>query len=215
MRGQSLPVEEFIAALPVRKLWGRPEECRALATGIETCGQQQLDAAELGRQFGSFGLELYQLCRGIDERPVVPNRIRKSLSCEHTFAKDLSRLADCELELERLHAELLNELRTTAPERAIAKLVVKLKFSDFRRTSAEQAGHQPDLAVYRALLREAWGRSGEAVRLLGIGLRFAEAHAGPSNSNQPGVTAVFTVWVRPEGAHAKARLSVSRIQRSV
>ena len=74
---------------------------------------------------------------------------------------------------------MLDELRTSAADRKIAKIVIKLKFSDFRRTTAEISSHQPELNTYLRLLREAWGRSGAPVRLLGIGVRFAETHSGP------------------------------------
>ncbi|MGB0416493.1 MAG: DNA polymerase IV [Coraliomargarita sp.] len=175
-------VLEFMEPLPIRKLWGiGPKSAARFAElGIETCSQlQQLGPAELARQFGSFGLELHNLCRGVDDRAVEPNRIRKSLSCEHTLNKDLESFEACEAQLERQHEELINDLRAGAPDRQIAKLVVKLKFSDFRRTTAEMPGRQPELQAYRELLSEAWGRSGEPVRLLGIGVRFAEAHGGP------------------------------------
>ena len=87
-------------------------------------------------------------------------------------------------QLQRQHQELIEELRGSAPDRRIAKLVVKLKFSDFQRTTAEQAvPSRSVMARYLQLLDDAWGRSGQAVRLLGIGVRFAEAHAGPSSSN--------------------------------
>lgn len=44
---------------------------------------------ELTRDFGSFGGRLYQLSRGIDNRPVRTERIRKSVSVERTYAEDL------------------------------------------------------------------------------------------------------------------------------
>ena len=64
------------------------------------------------------------------------------------------------------------------PDRKVAKLLVKLKFSDFRRTTAEMSGPQPELTRFYKLLDDAWGRSGEPVRLLGIGVRFAESEGG-------------------------------------
>ena len=53
-----------------------------------------------------------------------------------------------------------------------------IKFSDFRRTSAEMPGQQPEMKHYLNLLDDAWGRSGETVRLLGIGVRLAESEGG-------------------------------------
>jgi DNA polymerase-4 len=175
-------VADFMQDLPVRRIWGvGPKSgARLMEMGVETCGQLQAhEKAELVSEFGSFGLELHQLCRGIDERPVEANRIRKSLSNEHTFAKNIETLEDCEAALRRQHHELLEDLRSSAADRQIAKILVKLKFSDFRRTTAEIACRQAELDTYLELLREAWGRSGEPVRLLGIGVRFAETQSGP------------------------------------
>ncbi len=175
-------VATFMKQLPVRRIWGiGPKSAERLTElGVENCADlQALSQPDLVHHFGSFGLELYQLCRGIDERPVEPNRIRKTLSIEHTFSDDLNSFASCVAQLEEQHLELLDDLRSSAPDRQIAKLVVKLKFSDFQRTTAECAGTQPDLSHYKRLLHDAWGRSGHPVRLLGIGVRFAEAHAGP------------------------------------
>lgn len=171
-------VDAFIRALPVRKIWGVGPKSAARLAGhqIETCADlQDKDRNWLAREFGSFGLELYDLCRGIDERPVQSNRIRKSLSNERTFSENLESLEDCRTILVQQHCELMEDLRQSAPDRRIAKLLVKLKFSDFRRTTAEMPGHQPDLKKYQQLLKEAWGRSGEPVRLLGLGVRFAES----------------------------------------
>ena len=175
-------VAEFMRTLPVRKIWGvgPKSAARFKEMGIETCGQlQELDQAELASSFGSFGLELYHLCRGEDDRPVQPNRIRKSISNEHTYREDLSSLEACGEALLSQHAELLEDLRKSAPDRQIAKVFVKLKFSDFQRTTAETPSSQPDIKLFRKLLREAWGRSGQTVRLLGVGVRFAETGNRP------------------------------------
>lgn len=175
-------LEAFMETLPVRRIWGvgPKSAARLAALGVETCGQlQAYDQATLAREFGSFGLELYRLCRGIDERPVEPNRTRKSLSNERTFSKNLENLEDCKEALRDQHSELLEDLRKSAPDRQIAKLLVKLKFSDFRRTTAEMPGRQPELSAYLGLLKDAWGRSGEPVRLLGLGVRFADTQSGP------------------------------------
>ena len=174
-------VDLFMRELSVRRIWGvGPKSSVRLAKhGIKTCAQlQNRDKAWLAKEFGSFGLELYDLCRGIDERPVEANRIRKSLSNEQTFTKNLETLEDCREALNRQHRELVEDLRKNAPDRKIAKLLVKLKFSDFRRTTAEMSGPQAELTSFHKLLEDAWGRSGEPIRLLGIGVRFKESEGG-------------------------------------
>lgn len=170
-------VDAFMKELPVRCLWGvGPKSFARLSEmSVKTCGDlQSLEKTELASEFGSFGLELYNLSRGIDRRPVLANRIRKSLSNETTFSKDIETLEACENALEDQHKDLLKELQEKSVDRKVAKVFVKLKFSDFRRTTAEVKNQQPDIDSYRQLLREAWGRSGQPVRLLGLGVRFAD-----------------------------------------
>lgn len=55
-------------------------------TGLDLRGQ---DEAFLIRHFGKVGRHYYHIARAIDERPVTPNRIRKSVGSENTFAQDL------------------------------------------------------------------------------------------------------------------------------
>jgi DNA polymerase-4 len=170
-------VRAFMHDLPVRCLWGvGPKSAARLSEmDIETCGDlQRYSRSELATEFGSFGPELYCLCRGIDDRPVQPNRIRKSLGNERTFDKNIETLEACEEALKIQHKELLEKLQKKAVDRQIAKILVKLKFSDFRRTTAESSSRQPELGGYLKLLHQAWGRSGRSIRLLGIGVRFAD-----------------------------------------
>jgi len=51
---------------------------------------------------------------------------------------------------------------------------VKLKFNDFTRTTAERARLEPALPAFRTLLGEAFARTGKPVRLIGVGVRFAD-----------------------------------------
>ena len=170
-------VGEFMAPLPVRKLWGigQVTEQRLQQLGIATCADmQRYSRTELQKMFGKFGYELYALCRGMDDRPVEPHRERKSLSNEETFSINLETLEQCEERLEELFEELAAELAQKEPTRTIRGIFVKLKFADFTRTTADRAGLQPTLDDYRGLLCEAFARTGKQVRLMGVGVRFAD-----------------------------------------
>jgi DNA polymerase-4 len=163
--------------LPVRKLWGigTVTEQKLQRLGVSTCGElQKFSRTEMHELFGKFGVELFDLCRGIDDRAVEPERERKSLSNEETYAVDLQTLADCEEKLPELFEELMAEIAQKEPARAITKIFVKLKFADFSRTTVERAGLETALQNFRTLLADGFARTGKPVRLLGVGVRFAE-----------------------------------------
>jgi len=181
-------VELFIRDLPVRKIWGvGPKSAGKFESqGIRTCGDlQKFTVPELTRQWGKWGGELYQLCRGRDDREVDPNQIRKSLSNECTFSNNLTTLDECRQELDKLVLELDEEVRLKAADRPIYKAFVKLKFADFTRTTKECLSAKPTREIYQTLLEEARQRSSQPVRLLGSGVRFApEAKDIESTSQQ-------------------------------
>src|SRR4029077_6369500 len=161
----------------VRNIWGIGEksERKLEELGVKTCGElRRFSRPELVNVFGKFGLELYELCRGVDARAVEPDRPRKSLSTEETFPVDLATLEQCEEKLEELFQDLMADLAQKESTRAITKIFVKLKSGDFTRTPAERAGLAPTLQDFRSLLAEAFDRTGKPVRLIGLGVRFAE-----------------------------------------
>jgi DNA polymerase-4 len=178
-------VVDFVRDLPVRKIWGvGPKSAEKFAReGVKTCGDlQRFSLPELLRAHGKWGGELYRLCRGDDQREVEPNQVRKSLSNESTFPENLTTLEDCQREMEKLVAELVEELRMKALDRAIRKAFVKVKFADFTRTTRECVCLQPTRETYHELLAEAWKRSPLPVRLLGSGVRFAEESESTENA---------------------------------
>lgn len=175
-------VDEFMSGLPVSRLWGvgRRANERLAAQDIHTCGDlRRFDKIELSQRFGRWGLELWRLCRGIDDREVCTHRPSKSLSTERTFNEDVTTLNALEPVLGAMTEKLRESLARRHAERAIRSLVVKLKFSDFERTTAERAHAEFDDAVFSRLLAQAWERSrGRGVRLLGVGVRFHDPEQG-------------------------------------
>jgi DNA polymerase-4 len=173
---QEIPA--FMAALPVGRIWGVGQKMRGKlsALGIESCADlQQLDKIELSRRFGKWGVELWYLCRGIDDRAVIPDRISKSVSSETTFPENIQDLPALVPPMRGMLDGLIEDLAKSHPDRVIRSLVVKMKFADFHRTTAERAGPLVELTVFEELLAEAWRRgNNRAVRLLGVGVRFED-----------------------------------------
>ena len=169
-------VADFLAALPVEKIWGvgKATATRLHEAGISTCGMmRERSEMELVQRFGKFGNSLYRLCRGIDERVVNPNRERKSLSNERTFRENLTSVEEGLERLEDLITELQDDLAGRHEDREIRECVVKVKFADFQITSAQRATDRVEPQVLRELLAEAWERGqGKSVRLIGAGVRF-------------------------------------------
>lgn len=146
------------------------------ALGAQTCGEYRaVDKFEWVRRIGGYGAELFERCWGRDERPVNPDSPRKSLSIENTFSENIGEMAVLDREMDSMLDELENKLTTRHAERQVRSLVVKLKFADFQRTTAERANPEIDREIFKALLTEANSRSkGKPARLLGVGLRFQD-----------------------------------------
>src|SRR5690554_2153853 len=174
-------VQDFILTLPVDRIPGvGPVMSRRLRDrGLNTCGDlQQLSQAQLYRDYGRSGIRLFHYCRGYDDRPLQPQRQRKSLSVEHTYAQDLAGRVDCEAMLPELHLRLQERLQRASPRDAINKVFVKVKFADFTLTTLERSGVRWDLEGYRGLLRQALTRHRGAIRLLGLGVGFQAPEHG-------------------------------------
>ncbi|MCX8237364.1 MAG: DNA polymerase IV [Akkermansiaceae bacterium] len=173
---KSEEVDGFMRGLRVAKLQGvgkRGQET-LLKMGIETCGDLQVFSKfELADQLGRWGLELYERCRGRDDREVSVARTRKSLSKERTFRENIDAVDWLLNVLRKLRAEVAEAVERKS-EQEIKSRVVKLKFEDFTQTTAEKAGGAMDEEIYEELLRLAWSRGeGKSVRLLGVGVKFA------------------------------------------
>jgi DNA polymerase-4 len=170
-------VDAFVAALPVKKLFGvgKVTAAKLHSLGAQTCGDlRDWSLDKLQQHFGSFGARLYDLCRGIDYRDVNPVRERKSISTEETYTPDVPDLAACVALLPDLYEHLLGRIKRNNAEKFINKLFVKIKFADFQRTTVECVGYAPNLETYRHLMETGWLRASRPVRLLGVGVRLSD-----------------------------------------
>lgn len=167
-------VDIFMQDLPVRKLFGVGPvmESRLKHLGIMTCGALQvLSKVQLSEHFGVMGERLYDLARGIDERPVEARRIRKSISVEETFSKDLVHIEACKQEVPSLMACLHARIEKSNVTAEIHAVFVKIKFNDFQQTTTERAVNEVSLELVYQLLVSGWERKCLPVRLIGVGIR--------------------------------------------
>jgi len=171
-----LPAEalDFLAALPIRKFHGIGQVTAAKMErmGIRTGSDlRERPEIELVQRFGKVGRYYYRIVRGEDNRPVNPNRIRKSIGAERTYSEDISTQAAMQEKLAYL-VEKVFEYMDRA-ENFGRTVTLKMKTPDFQittrsRTFASEIRQQDKLlALVFALLDENFAEIG-AVRLLGV-----------------------------------------------
>jgi len=165
---------EFLAPLPVSRLWGVGEKTAALLNGIglQSIGQiAALDRRYLADRFGKSGEHLWELSRGIDDRPVAPEDGYKSIGHETTFEKDTEDerlLHDTLLWLTEKVAQRLRANHTRA--RTIA---IKFREADFatytrRKTLTVPVDTSEKIFPRAWMLMHPLIRRGVAVRLIGV-----------------------------------------------
>ena len=97
--------EAFLEKLPIEKFFGvgKVTANRMKALGIHNGADLKAwSKLRLANEFGKIGQFYYDIVRGVDERPVEPNRVRKSLAVERTLEKDLETLEDISPILEKI-----------------------------------------------------------------------------------------------------------------
>jgi DNA polymerase IV len=173
----------FLAPRPVTLIFGvgKMAQQRFARDGLRTIGDlQRTGERELTRRYGAEGARMARLSRGLDDRPVKPDREAKSISAETTFDRDIADFRPLELRLWQLCEKVSSRLKRSAL--AGASVTLKLKTADFRiRTRARSMPHPTQLAARifctgRDLL--ASEVDGTRFRLIGIGVSSLSAADG-------------------------------------
>ena len=166
----------FVETLPVGKFHGIGPATGAkmnalgLFTGLDIRNQT---LAFMNANFGKSGAYYYWISRGVDERPVRANRIRKSIGAETTFSTDLAEFDVLVAELRPLVDKVWRHCETTASRGRTVTL--KIKFADFeiitrsRSVLAPVAGRD-ELERLASGLLEVEMPLPKRVRLLGVSL---------------------------------------------
>lgn len=176
---------DFIARLPIESFWGvGPVTAKRMhALGIHNGVQLRACTLDfLVREFGKVGAVYYDFARGIDLRPVEAVRIRKSIGCERTLEKDISRHSSVIIELYHVAVELVRRLEQKGFHGNT--LTLKIKFHDFKQItrSLTQARELKTLDVILPLAKQLLQEVDYAerpIRLIGL------AVSNPHGEDEP------------------------------
>ena len=129
---QPKDVDSFLPPLPVGRIpgVGKVTEAKLERLGIKTVGDLRgFELTDLEGWFGRYGLRLYELARGVDHSPVVPDRPTQSVSAEDTFPEDVL-LSETEPLIRMLAEKAWSASRKQS--RIARTVVLKLKTSQFK-----------------------------------------------------------------------------------
>ena len=179
-------VESFLQKLPVEALWGvGPVTAKKLrAIGIARLVDiRTADRDVLASKVGSLADWLVELSYGRDNRPVEPNRETKSVSCETTYAKDLTDLREINQQVQLLAEEVAGDLkRKGLRARTVTIKVHYNNFSTVTRSHTTEyfTDSRPDLVNRAQMLLERTEAGARPVRLLGVGAHALKPAEPPS-----------------------------------
>ncbi|OEK01214.1 DNA polymerase IV [Roseivirga sp. 4D4] len=168
--------DTFLEQLSIEKFFGVGKVTAEKMRNLGINNGKDLKAwskEDLKANFGKSGGFYYEIVRGNDNRPVNPNRIRKSLGAENTFDYDLIELVDMKLALEPIAVTVMKRLEKA---NTFGKtLTLKVKFKDFSQITRSQSLTEEirtlDQIVsisFNLLEQINWQEFPEGVRLLGI-----------------------------------------------
>lgn len=167
-------IKTFIEKLPVEKFFGvgRVTAEKMKRMGLHTGADlKKLPEAEMIKRFGKPGKFYYKIVRGIDDRPVQPDRQPKSIGAEDTFRYDLTALDEMSRELESIADAVYTRLkRYNLKGRTIT---LKIKYHDFQLATRSQSftsavGDFETILETAVSLLAATIQENDKVRLLGI-----------------------------------------------
>ena len=184
-------IDAFLQPLPVGRIpgVGKVTEAKLFEAGVRTVGDLRGFRWEtLDEMFGRYGRRLYELARGTDDSPVVPNRPTKSVSAEDTFQQDVP-LADTEPLIRSLAEKAWMASRTET--RVARTVVLKLKTREFRILTRSLTPAQPPssceelTSIALSLRARVDVEPNQLFRLVGVGL--SNFQSPEQASAQPGL----------------------------
>ncbi len=136
--------EAFVTQLPIERFHGigRVTAQKMHSLGVMTGADLKSKSEEfLRQQFGKSGGYYFRIARAQDERPVEPDRVRKSVGSENTFQNDLDTLAEMQAGLIPLMEDVWQWVERT---RIFGRTVtVKIKLNDFQTLTRSRSSFLP------------------------------------------------------------------------
>jgi DNA polymerase-4 len=129
----------FVQALPVSKFHGigPATSARMNSLGLHTGLDMRNQTLEfMQANFGKAGAYYYWISRGVDNREVRANRVRKSVGAENTFASDLTEFEPMVAELQPLIDKVWRHCEDKGSRGRTVTL--KVKFNDFEIITPQQ-----------------------------------------------------------------------------
>ena len=187
---------DFIAQLKIEKIWGVGQKTAekmhrmGIFTGLDL---RNMSLSRLTQEFGKMGQVFYDFSRGIDNRPVISEWERKSVSCEQTFESDINENAAVTIHLYHTVLELVRRIEKNDFEGRTLTLKVKFareqtqqydKYQDFhqitRSITVDHVLRTKDeiLPLAKQLMQQVEFHS-HPIRLLGLGV----SNPGSPSSN--------------------------------
>jgi DNA polymerase IV len=180
----------YVEALPVGKFHGIGPATQAKMEGLGIYTGVDLKAQTLSflhEHFGKAGPYYYSLARGIDERRVSADRVRKSVGAETTFNADLFTPEDARAALEPLISKVWSYCESSTIRGRTATL--KAKYADFQQITRSRTVEDP--VASRAVLEEIVFTLVEplfpvskGIRLLGVTISSLDVDSAPPVGQQ-------------------------------
>ena len=168
--------EAFIEKLPIKKFHGigkvTAEKMKhaGIFTGKEL---KEKTREDLSQRYGKQGNYYYNVARGIDNRNILPDRKRKSISAENTFSHHLMTLSDIQSHLKPITEEVFRRYQLQSAQGRTISLKIKYgNFKQITRSKSQKEGIK-DFSEIQVLIKSLLNQDllhEAGIRLLGLNL---------------------------------------------